>query len=244
MLGSLRTNTDWAWAAFGKHPSARDFIRLGPELPIFNAFCNWVERGFLLMRRGDKQSLNSWRFWARGTKRSHLVCGLLRDSHDSIGRPYPCLIIGTGLLSDWEDHWDQLPAVLEKTWGAMEYLFVKRLNTINDLSDDLSRLQPACIAFSERRAFENDDHRDKRADLNYAELGTLKQGVLHHVIKDDHPFTDAARWLKGLSSGNIPVPNAVFLGGVPQRSSIVAYNRSLQPTDFAELWSGNSFSEN
>ena len=238
----MRSNKDWVWAAFGKHPVARDFIRLGSDLPIFNAFCSWVERGFLMNRR-DNHSLNSWRFWARGTKRSHLVCGLVRDSHDSIGRAYPCLIIGTGPLADWEDRWDKLPIVLEETWRTMEYLFVKTFTTIHELTDELGRLRPVCTAFSEHKAFEYDDQ-DKRADLNYAEPGTHKEGVVHHVIKGDHPFADAARWLNGLVPKNSPVPNAVFLGGVPERSCLVAYNRSLQPADFVELWSGSSFYEN
>lgn len=244
MLGSLRSNKDWVWAAFGKHPAARDYIRLGSDLPIFNAFCNWVEHGFGIMRPGNNHSLNSWRFWARGTKKSHLVCGLVRDSRDSIHRPYPCLIIGTGPFADWEDHWDELPLVLEKTWSTMEYLFVKSLNTIHELTGELNRLRPVCTAFSEHKAFEYDDHRYKRADLSYAEPGTRKEGVLHHDIRGDNPCADAARWLNGLPSGNSPVPIAVFLGGIPQRSCLVVYNRSLQPADFAELWSRSSFYEN
>ncbi len=244
MLGSLRSNKDWVWAAFGKHPVARDFIRLGSDVPLFNAFCTWVETGFGMMRHGDNHSLNSWRFWARGTKKCHLVCGLVRDSHDSIGRPFPCLIIGTGYLADWEDNWKELPVVLEETWSSMEDLFLKGLKTLHELTGELSRLRPVHTAFPAHKAFERDDHPDTRAYLNDAEIHTKKEGVLHHVTAGDTPCVDAARWLNGLPPGNSPLPNAVFLGGIPQRSCLVIYNRSLQPADFAELWSGSSFYEN
>ena len=237
MLGSLRSNKDWVWAAFGKHPVARDFIRLGSDLPIFNAFCNWVEHGFGIMRHGDNHRLNSWRFWAKGTKRSHLVCGLVRDSHDSICRPYPCLIIGTGPLADWKDHWEELPVVLEESWSTMEYLFVKSLNTINELSGELNRLRPEHTSFSDHKEFDHDDQQGTWADLNCSEIDIRKEGVLHHVLRGDNPCADAARWLNGFSSANSPVPNAVFLGGVPEKNCLVLFERSLMPSDFVQLWS-------
>jgi type VI secretion system protein VasJ len=47
-------------------------------------------------------------------------CGLGRDSSDSIGCPYPLLIMGEGRLKGWEKRWSQLPVQLNRTWKRME----------------------------------------------------------------------------------------------------------------------------
>lgn len=87
------------WAACGKHPAARDFFRVGQEFPMLKIFSRWVDDGYTVLARKNNNFLpNSWRFWAKGAVRDFLMCGLIKDSSDRIGRNYPLLIIGTGLL--------------------------------------------------------------------------------------------------------------------------------------------------
>jgi len=51
-----------------------------------------------------------------------LVCGVVRDSVDRLGRPYPLLVLGTGSLREWESHWDLLPYACLPVWQRIEYL--------------------------------------------------------------------------------------------------------------------------
>jgi type VI secretion system protein VasJ len=237
MLGSLRSKGSWTWGVFGKHPAARDFIRLGSDFPIFTAFYDWVERGYQMMEHGGNQQLHSWRFWARGMKKSHIVCGLVRDSHDDIKRSYPCLIIGTGPLKGWENNWSELPMVLEVLWGRLEYLFVKKFNSAGELTGEINSLQRLSVNFSDNETLkdhEQDGYRNNRVKTNpKAHTGD----VLSHSLNNDNPSESAVRWLRGVSSRVSSVPNAVFLGGTPESSFLVLFTRSLMPADFTNLWS-------
>ena len=99
MLGTDITTT-WHWSAFGKHPAAADYFRLGYSSPFVDGLTKWVESGYrLLAERSDTPPpFCSWRFWARGFGRESLVLGVVRVSSDSLGRPYPLLIMGSGPL--------------------------------------------------------------------------------------------------------------------------------------------------
>jgi type VI secretion system protein VasJ len=33
----------WRWAAFGKHPAAGDYFRLGEHTPFFEGLFAWIE---------------------------------------------------------------------------------------------------------------------------------------------------------------------------------------------------------
>lgn len=59
----------WKWAAYGKHPAAKDFFKLGQFGPLVQDFSRWVEKGYQLFAARKKFSQNSWRFWTRGLGR-------------------------------------------------------------------------------------------------------------------------------------------------------------------------------
>jgi hypothetical protein len=50
-------------------------------------------------------------------------------------------------------------------------------------------------------------------------------------------LTMAWFWLCLLKSRIDIVPNAVFLGGIPEKAYLAIYNRSLNSGDFVRLWS-------
>ena len=106
------------------------------------AFCEWVEKGFNAFHSKALFSSNprSWRFWARGPKKDMLICGLAKDSSDSVGRPFPLLIAGIGLLKGWGEAWDLLPYACEETWSHMEYLSAKRFGDFKEFEGEIGRV--------------------------------------------------------------------------------------------------------
>ena len=67
MLDSLDEEQSWKWAAFGKHPAAKDYFRLGDETPFVEGLFRWVENGYQLVTADATTTpeFYSWRFWAR-----------------------------------------------------------------------------------------------------------------------------------------------------------------------------------
>lgn len=237
MLGSMRTKNSWTWGVFGKHPAARDFIRLGPDFPIFTAFYDWVERGYQMMEHGGNQQAHSWRFWARGMKKSNIVCGLVRDSFDDIKRPYPCLIIGTGPLNDWEENWSELPTVLKVLWSRLEYLFVRKFSSANELTAEINILQQSPVSFSDSKTLTGGDRDGKSNNHDISDQKKYTGDVLYHALNSASPSESATHYLKEMTTKVSSAPNAVFLGGTPTSSFLVVFKRSLMPADFVKLWS-------
>ncbi len=144
MLGPIGSTLHWRWAAYGKHPVASDFFRLGEEFSLGKGFSEWVGNGYkVLTSRGRAdQGLYFWRFWARGAQKGTLACGVLRDSSDRVGRPFPLLIMGMGPLKGWEEAWDLLPFACETTWNQIEYLSALVVNDFKKLENEYGQIRP------------------------------------------------------------------------------------------------------
>jgi type VI secretion system protein VasJ len=146
----------WQWAAYGKHPVANDYLSLGKGLPLFQVFSDWVKNGYqgLALRRGSASPLYSWRFWIKGSKRDSLICGLVRDSSDKLGRPYPFLLMGLGPLPGWQDQWDLVPLTCERAWSQLEYTAIKAFKDLKQLEDEIPKIKaplPQWTDFLEER---------------------------------------------------------------------------------------------
>ena len=50
------------------------------------------------------------------------------------------------------------------------------------------------------------------------------------------PFTVAQAWCAALAKQGAEAPNALFLGGIPERHCLVLLRRSLGVGDFKRLW--------
>ncbi len=248
MLGILRSIHNWQWAGFGKHPVVKDYFQVGKDHSLMNAFLDWVKKGYFEIT--SKDMINpahcSWRFWARIPKRESVVCGLLRDSSDSIGRPYPLLVVGIGLLKGWEENWDLLPFSCEATWQQTEYLSTSKFMNINELEDSVLKLKTPENRWS--------DFINEREPLWERELtGSLSLELIEERIKreseqiifitsldDEHipdQFTLVSIWHYFLKRNLQTIPNAVFMGGTTEKAYLVVFKRPLQSSDFVLLWS-------
>ena len=187
--------------------------------------------------------LSSWRFWAKGPEKETLVCGVGRDSSDSLGRPYLLLIVGTGPLEGWQDQWNLLPIACEKTWRHIEHLSTKRFSDLKQLADEVRIIQPPYPHWS--------DFVSQRGDL---EMSSWNSGALESkgaslsterelfVPLEGGPSNDhvaaADLWHSFLKARAKVIPNAVFMGGVADESYLAVFKRPLVPSDFVLLWSG------
>ncbi len=234
----MKTASSWQWSVFGKHPVATDFFRLGHDAPLLKGFSDWVEKGYqaFVTKKVPSQNLHAWRFWARGTQKESATCGVVRDSSDRVGRPYPLLIIGTGMLNGWEDHWHLMPFACERTWDQIEYLSSFVANDLKKLEQEVQHIRPPLPTWSE---FETNQK-------NLSELGeqlsfSSDQAEYFLDLKiaaHDDPFIQATHYLEQIRHRMKTVPNVVFFGGTLDRTCLVLFRRPLQTSDFIQLWSG------
>lgn len=237
MLGFKLKPTDWQWAAHGKIPAARDFFTVGTESPVFKAFFGWLDTGCQQFNDRDPLEKNrSWRFWVKGPKKHQLLCGIIKNSSDKIGRPYPLMLIGSGSLKNWEKQWDTIPAACEGLWSELEYLTTKRYDGLEQLNADLRLLKPRDQAAGQQvpemecRELSGNPAWIKRLKNEHqlaipltAELTDLETAIrcFHVYLKNN--------WQE--------IPGSVFLGGQPENPLFVVFNKGLTTDDFLKLWS-------
>lgn len=230
-----------------------DYFQLGSSAPLVNAFAAWVENGYqkLVSKNRKRPAFCSWRFWAKGMQKGYIACGVGRDSSDCAGRPYPLMIMGTGTLAGWEENWDLLPLVFAETWRQIEYITSRHFSDLTQLETDIGRVKLPSrewSAFAERRL--KDGKHDNSAEENMmsqrrreiekdagALLATKELIVSIDADQGCDSLTMAWFWLCLLKSRIDIVPNAVFLGGIPEKAYLAIYNRSLNSGDFVRLWS-------
>ncbi len=245
MLGLIRSERRWQWAAYGKHPSAKDYFKVGQYFPLLDSFLDWIEKGYYaLASKKPVQGLCSWRFWTRESRKQNLVCGLIRDSNDSYGRPYPLLIIGTGPLKDWEDQWDLLPYACERTWSQVEYLSTHIFSDIKKLEVEVQNIRPPHPEWSEFTA-KRADFRELNLTLDLSEqknqVESLSGKSEGFIYLDSRMFPDQSTRINFchlLLKRHLKfIPNVIFMGGTIDKTFLVFYKRPLTPSDFMQLWS-------
>jgi len=252
VLGTMKSGQNWKWAAFGKHPAAKDYFRMGANTPFFDGLFAWIEDGYQLLTRRENTvpDFCSWRFWARDAGKEFLVCGVVRVSSDSFGRPYPLVITGIGSLGNWQDNWDLLPFACEKTWCQIEYLSSNLFPDLKKLEEEIHTIRPPIQSWPELK--------DKRACLNkigsisdpyasFLDLKQLKKMAVANAEKgetfvslDRGPCNDkimrVSLWHLLFRDSMAGVPNAVFMGGTLEKGYLALYKRPLKSIDFTQLW--------
>ena len=172
-------------------------------------------------------NMRSWRFFARGIKPQELSCGLVRDSRDGAGRPFPLLIMGSGVLEKWERCWEYLPHALSDLWERMEYISAKRIFDLSELKGDIMRL-PAPPRPGRKKPFD---------ESGPSSMPEQQDGMLAIPLQAAGDYSDEiVRLLVRINETQHAVPDAVFMGGTLSRSFLVAFFRSLGAQDFVRLW--------
>jgi type VI secretion system protein VasJ len=222
----VKQDIPWIWAAAGKHPAVKDYIRLGQDTPVMGAFSRWVEVGFSRVSRDTAQ--HSWRFFARGSQREELVCGLVRDSRDGAGRPFPFLILGTGTLEGWEHQWVNLPDACDGPWERMEFLCMKRIFDLEELKGDIIRLpRPSLKGEGQPGAESPEGSLIPPQDSGMVSIPLAGTG--------DHR-EESVHLLKLMDARYHTVPDAVFIGGAIEHAFLAGFFRPLNTADFMRLW--------
>jgi type VI secretion system protein VasJ len=240
MLGRITAERRWQWSATGKHPAAKDFFTIGTEFPLARAFAEWAGKGYgEVSHRGGVSSTHlSWRFWTREARRDHVACGILRDSYDAVGRPYPFLVMGSGPLAGWDDNWDLIPYVCQNAWAQIEYLSVKGPVGLGSLETEIQGMKSPVADW--------DALRSKRERFESFPTEALKERLSR--LSDTDPFLsldrqpydqlDLAGICHYLSRRNSDLtPNVVFMGGTVEHTYFAVFRRALSTADFGRLWS-------
>ena len=243
----------WQWVICGKHPGLKDYFHLGPNLPMVAALADWIEKGYrgVVGAKTSASSLLSWRFWAGGPDRDTLLCGILRDSSDSVGRPYPLLVVGSGALPDWGARWDLVPQACEQSWSQMESLSARIFRNLKQLEDELLRVrepQPLWTEFAEisiqieAKGLSSSVAPGASCSNHIEEQAAARAKNPEILVPLDEspaldPFAIIHRWHASLKKYHTDSPKAVFMGGNAGASRLAFFRRPLTTQDFVRLWS-------
>lgn len=256
MLDIIEDEKNWKWAAFGKHPAAKDYFRLGEETPFVAGLFSWVENGYQLLPARDNATPDfcSWRFWAREAGKNTIVCGVVRVSSDSLGRPYPLVIMGSGPLGNWQDYWDLLPFSAERTWRQIEYIAANLFADFKKLEEEIGTIRPPDSNWPEMAS--------KRKELNFLgstvdpyasflDFRELKKTAAANADKQevfisldrghcDDKILHVSLWHLLSKDSARSLPNAIFIGGTLEKAYLTVFKRPMKSSDFVQLWSVSS----
>jgi type VI secretion system protein VasJ len=245
----MKRDRSWRWAASGKHPSINDYIRIGRMFYLASGFSEWLRKGYSELRLLNSSAHPgcSWRFWVRGKSQNELSCGLVKDSSDSMGRPYPLLIMGSGLLEGWERNWDQVPAVCDAAWIHMETLSTQTFGNLKELEQELASMQTPLPLWSSSRKGGDVDLTESYCmspsdfELFNDQLRELSEKRAGFIILDRFNLCDKVRMTQFIGTilgRNLErAPNTVFIGGTKEAAACYAFfRRPLTVSDFSTLW--------
>jgi hypothetical protein len=216
------------WFAAGKHPCTRDFFRLGQEFPLAVGLAGWVEAGYE-SGTAETAEKRSWRFWAAAA--GMLCYGVLGDSRDALGRPFPLLVAGQDRSAWWQPGWQEIPTALDRSWSAMEGVAAADCPDLATLRTRIcwegaqagvEHPSPAPLPESDLPPLSFEQDRE-RVSLS-CPAGEKVDGEL---VAAAHA---ALKRRVGI------VPSSVFMGGLSEAPRIIFFYRPLATRDFSFLW--------
>ena len=234
MLEIADTNYHFKISAFGKHPAFDDFFTIQMESAITRALVSWIERAVNEQPRAQKtHTAYSYRFWTKGIKNYDLVFGLVRDSSDRMGRPFPLLITTGVTIKNRHKIWHNIFTEFEPVFRTFETSATSRYEDFKSFETSLQKingqiLNTPCKTIDKLSnsilAFYKKDAEKNRLSLPVSKLLV--------TFKDTGITPDTWGFLKKSPR----IPGAVFLGGMPDMPMIHMFNRPLRAQDFNRLF--------
>lgn len=205
---------------------------------MVDRFVEWMEKGYGSLgvaRKPSASTARSYRFFARGPGKDLLACGVVRDSVDAVGRPYPLLLAGCGPLAGWEQRWDLLPLACERTWMQMES---SRAGDVAQLGTWVHAIRPpeGDWAGLEARRGAARDSGGGFAERIVEALGRPGEVTAVEAAGSEDPGVAASRAFCAARERRLSPPSAVFIGGTFERTVVALFNRPLAAADFRALW--------
>lgn len=242
MLGLRRSPRAWRFAAVGKHPAAPDFLSLGQGFSLSHSLAQWVAKGYACRPESAGGESLCWRFWLKGGISGEFVCGFLRESRDSIGRPFPLLILGQGPLPGWGEHWAVLTLACDGAWREMAAMAQMQGGTVPELEGRVRGLTPP-----------RGDWEKLRLRVPGAGGGATPRGAFPGTgLESDEPAS-LPHDTPGDPEGELALrvarlcrecaprrPSLGFLGGAPGSYRYLLFPRPLRGADFGMLWQPGS----
>lgn len=212
------------------------------------ALSNWMAKGYqgLPSRSRSHTDFMSWRFWSGVAGKDTFHCGIMRDSSDSIGRPYPMLMLGAGPLDNWETQWQLSPYACERTWNQMEAISTRTFHDLRHLEEEIRRIKPPEPNWSDLLRLENEMVKlggsciPSEIKVLQEQAKTVAKKSEIFIPIDESLIHDHLRlillWLFNLKSLMADIPKAVFMGGNQLRTFLVIFRRPLSTQDFLRIW--------
>jgi hypothetical protein len=224
MLGSLRKPDVWLWGATGKHPVARDYISIGFQSGCLKVFSGLVEKGFMKTGSAGRRYV-SYRYFLKCGGKDMISCGIFKDSRDAVGREYPLVVAGYGMLKGWEEKWETIPEAMAGVCSEAEYIISRKLASLDEFKASLSRLGAPSAAgkgvFPEKSGC--------CADIP-------RSGFIPLVPGDEDGMAEQISvYMAGLKKTDSSSPEAVFIGGTQERSCLCVFRKPLDPNDISNL---------
>ncbi|MCP4672241.1 MAG: DUF2094 domain-containing protein [Desulfobacula sp.] len=246
MLGINTNSKEWQWSVYGKHPSFNDFLDYQTDNTLLHDLAMWVESGSKLLKKKNNL-IYSYRFWVRGIKKNDLICGIIKNSSDSIGRHYPLFITGHGTILGWAKDWDIVFMVFDSILRIFENLSAKRFNNFNDFKLNLYNTRFNSLQWENVKSIMTNSHKLDTLDIlpGYYEINQIKnsnkpaKAEINIPINKNNPpgFLDTETGLlKKMFKKSVPVPDCVFIGGQPEQPVLKIFNRPLVPNDLMNLF--------
>jgi type VI secretion system protein VasJ len=180
----------------------------------------------------------------KGPGKGLLACGLLRDSSDSLGRPYPLLVMGSGFLQGWEECWELLPLACERTWEQMESIAAGAFPDFEHLKKEVRGIQSPRPQWSEFRAGQtNLPVADGCGDCGGGEneIKTISEGGGDLILLEDRaggsPRAAVQLWHSLWKRQFGEIPRVIFMGGNGDKLFVAFFLQPLTAEDFSRLWS-------
>nr|WP_319490564.1 type VI secretion system-associated protein TagF [uncultured Desulfobacter sp.] len=234
MLEIADTAYQFKISAFGKHPAFDDFFSIQVESPITRALVAWIEKAVGQHPPAHQKATScSYRFWTKGIKNYDLTLGLVRDSSDRMGRPYPLLITAGVAIKNWQKTWQDIFSIFEPVFRTFEASAAGRHDDFKSFETELRNINVQRVNAPGKTvdklphsilAFYKQDGKENRLSLPVSKLLAAFENT---GVKPD-------TW--GFFKKYPPIPGAVFLGGVPDMPMIHMFNRPLRAQDFNRLF--------